>query len=383
MKKNIYLSCLIGLLLPFGMLLLAPEARAEATASISAVPSKTSIEAGKAFTIVVKVSGGGQKFTSFGANISTTNLSITSLTKGNVTQWISEPTSRQLSFLGAVGGETDSVSVYTVTAKGIKEGNATFSISGGTVNKTDGFDVTEILGSQKSASIEIKAPAAATVVPVTGTDTGTQVTEKPKPTEPQLSNEESSLEKEWRQYGLNNFIDFGVGVDPNNSKVSNGNLSGVRFNGIATPNSLITLFVFSTRIVKSTTSDKDGRWEIILTEELEAGDHKAYATINDGENVTRSANVLSFVVDPEKKIAKEDITDLGLIAKTGGEPQIVTVEKSNWFVKYITLGTDNPWVGLMVFIFALLIGYTVIYKITKIERDSSKFIISDSTTPKN
>lgn len=69
------------------------------------------------------------------------------------------------------------------------------------------------------------------------------------------------------------------------------------FKGIASPNNKHRLMIFSEPKELDFTTDKDGNWQVELTESLEPGDHEAYVVLNDskGKPVERSS-VLSFVV---------------------------------------------------------------------------------------
>jgi hypothetical protein len=131
------------------------------TASIFANPSSGTHMADQEFVVTIGVDGDGEQFTSFGATVNTTNLTIVSLTKGSsVSQWTTEPNSGSLSFFGAVTGSTGNVTVYTLTVKGIASGIAQINITDSLVLQTDGINVVEIPVTPVSGSYTINTVTA-------------------------------------------------------------------------------------------------------------------------------------------------------------------------------------------------------------------------------
>jgi hypothetical protein len=130
------------------------------TATISATTSASdSQEIGQEFSVSIVVDGGGQSFTSFGASVSTSNLTVVSLTKGgSVSNWTTEPSASSLNFFGAVAGQTSNVTVYTIVVKGQNAGAASITISNGAVKSTDGYTITDIFGSAGNGSYTISSP---------------------------------------------------------------------------------------------------------------------------------------------------------------------------------------------------------------------------------
>jgi hypothetical protein len=68
------------------------------------------------------------------------------------------------------------------------------------------------------------------------------------------------------------------------------------FKGKALPNSIITLYIYSTPIIVAVKTDSNGDWTYVLDQELEDGDHKVYAAVvnNSGKVLARS-NAVPFV----------------------------------------------------------------------------------------
>jgi hypothetical protein len=73
-------------------------------------------------------------------------------------------------------------------------------------------------------------------------------------------------------------------------------IKSVAFKGKALPNSIITLYIYSTPIIVAVKADNNGDWAYVLDQELENGDHKVYAAVvnNSGKVLARS-NPLPFV----------------------------------------------------------------------------------------
>lgn len=80
----------------------------------------------------------------------------------------------------------------------------------------------------------------------------------------------------------------------------------LRFSGTAKPNTLVTLYIFSTAVVAVVKSDEVGNWVYDREKDLTTGKHTAFATIYD-EGVTRRGNVVEFF------IAKDVLEDRSLI----------------------------------------------------------------------
>lgn len=72
--------------------------------------------------------------------------------------------------------------------------------------------------------------------------------------------------------------------------------SAIQFTGTALPNSVVTLYIFSTPIVVTVKSDANGDWKYVLNKELSDGQHQLYtaAVTNSGKIVARS-NGFGFI----------------------------------------------------------------------------------------
>lgn len=69
----------------------------------------------------------------------------------------------------------------------------------------------------------------------------------------------------------------------------------VSFKGRALPNSVITVYVFSTPVIVTVKTDDRGRWEYTLEQELEDGEHEIYvATVNNSGKILARSNSIPF-----------------------------------------------------------------------------------------
>ena len=93
---------------------------------------------------------------------------------------------------------------------------------------------------------------------------------------------------------------------PENLNSNDGNLSGFTFYGNTSPFTLVNLYIFSTPLVKTTTSDANGDWKITVTEPFENGVHKIYAVKVVGGQEVKNSNIISFSVDSSSKIVAMD-----------------------------------------------------------------------------
>lgn len=67
----------------------------------------------------------------------------------------------------------------------------------------------------------------------------------------------------------------------------------IKITGTALPNSYVTLYVYSTPIVVTVKTDRNGKWEYTMDRELETGEHKIYAAAvdNTGKIVAKTAAI--------------------------------------------------------------------------------------------
>jgi hypothetical protein len=72
------------------------------------------------------------------------------------------------------------------------------------------------------------------------------------------------------------------------------------FEGIALPNSFITLYIFSTPIIVTVKTDENGLWSYELKEELENGEHKIYvANVDSSGKIVARSNPILFTKSAE------------------------------------------------------------------------------------
>ncbi len=72
--------------------------------------------------------------------------------------------------------------------------------------------------------------------------------------------------------------------------IKEGEKSELLFEGVALPNSYVTLFIYSTQIVARVKTDSDGSWTYELDQEIENGEHQMYVatTDNSGKLLAKS-----------------------------------------------------------------------------------------------
>lgn len=76
--------------------------------------------------------------------------------------------------------------------------------------------------------------------------------------------------------------------------------SKVVFEGVALPNSLVTIYIYSTPIVVTVKTDNNGNWNYELEEELENGEHQLYvATVNNTGKIIARSNPTTFTKTAE------------------------------------------------------------------------------------
>jgi LPXTG-motif cell wall-anchored protein len=106
--------------------------------------------------------------------------------------------------------------------------------------------------------------------------------------------------------GIDNIGDVGLelGFEPGDIVLGPDGLSlgGFRFFGRTAPNVLLNLYIFSTPLIKTTTSDANGDWSITISEPLSAGDHTVYAVIVTNGVETKNSEIVAFNINPVSKI---------------------------------------------------------------------------------
>jgi hypothetical protein len=90
--------------------------------------------------------------------------------------------------------------------------------------------------------------------------------------------------------------------------VSSGEGGGLKISGIAVPNSVVSVYVYSSIAILATVqTDESGNWNHIFEEQLKDGDHDIYVTINDSEGkIEAKSNPKSFFVTKAQAVEVKD-----------------------------------------------------------------------------
>ena len=84
------------------------------------------------------------------------------------------------------------------------------------------------------------------------------------------------------------------------NKVSLSEEKKVVLKGTALPNSYVTLYIYSTPIIVTVKTDKDGEWQYVVDKELESGEHTIYtATVNNTGKILTQSSGFQFVKTAE------------------------------------------------------------------------------------
>lgn len=173
MKNTIKLAIFLSIPV-LSIFLMASPAKASTTATISVSPATGSHVAGSTFDVTITVSGGGQSFTTFGADVALSNLTVTNLTYSAYNQntnptgllCTTTPTTSSPSFFCGVTNAATSVNALTMTVRAVAEGSASITLTNGSVIQTlDGAHTTEIFSSFTNGSYTVTAVAAPTPTP--------------------------------------------------------------------------------------------------------------------------------------------------------------------------------------------------------------------------
>lgn len=85
----------------------------------------------------------------------------------------------------------------------------------------------------------------------------------------------------------------------------------VLFKGQALPNSFITIYIYSTPIIVTVKTDKNGEWQYVLDKELINGDHTIYtATVNNSGNIIAKSSGYLFTKTAEA-VTLKDLPKIG------------------------------------------------------------------------
>lgn len=93
------------------------------------------------------------------------------------------------------------------------------------------------------------------------------------------------------------YVTYSYRLESVSLKEENKNLA---FEGVALPNSYVTLYIFSTPIVVTVKTDNNGNWNYELEQELENGEHQMYvATVNNTGKIIARSNPIAFTKTAE------------------------------------------------------------------------------------
>jgi len=104
----------------------------------------------------------------------------------------------------------------------------------------------------------------------------------------------------------------------------------IRLSGVAAPNSVVTVFVYSyLPIVVTTTTDENGNWTYDFGSKLAEGRHDAYVSVNDDTGkLVASSSPLAFFVKEAQAVTEEDF--LG--------PDVNVEETTSTFSRWFVFG---------------------------------------------
>ncbi|NVN96915.1 hypothetical protein HXX01_01575 [Candidatus Nomurabacteria bacterium] len=107
----------------------------------------------------------------------------------------------------------------------------------------------------------------------------------------------------------------------------------IAFKGVALPNSFITIYIYSTPIMVTVKTDKNGEWNYTLDKELENGKHTVYtATVNNTGNIVAKSTPFTFVKTAEAVTLQDVIPVRGVEAATVVEKPGFLQTKNIFFV---------------------------------------------------
>lgn len=125
----------------------------------------------------------------------------------------------------------------------------------------------------------------------------------------------------------------------------------IRLSGVAAPNSVVTIFVYSyLPVVVTTTTDENGNWTYDFGSKLAEGRHEAYVSINDDTGkLVAASSPLAFFVREAQAVTEEDFLRPDVNVEETPE------ELSRWFV----------WGGIALVVFALVLVGAIIRQVRK------------------
>ncbi|HTK59894.1 MAG TPA: Ig-like domain-containing protein [Candidatus Baltobacteraceae bacterium] len=102
----------------------------------------------------------------------------------------------------------------------------------------------------------------------------------------------------------------------------------IRLSGVAAPNSIVTIFVYSyLPIVVTTTTDANGNWTYDFGSKLAEGRHEAYVSVNDDTGkLVAASSPLAFFVKEAQAVSEEDFL------RPDVNVEAATPPLSRWFI---------------------------------------------------
>ena len=128
----------------------------------------------------------------------------------------------------------------------------------------------------------------------------------------------------------------------------NNSSNNIRFQGKATPNQLLTLFIYSTMpIVITVKADANGNWVYDLDKSLINGKHEAYVVINNSEGRILEASLPKpFFIDEARAVAMEEFV------RIEDASSVSVPESSDSFIRtYVAAGLGFIALLIVIFLF--------------------------------
>jgi len=139
--------------------------------------------------------------------------------------------------------------------------------------------------------------------------------------------------------------DFSAESITNLKSATSSESVGYLLQGKATPNTVVTLYIYSDLPLLITVKTDDyGNWKYELKNSLSDGEHEVYVALNDATGkVVAKSNPLSFVV---KEAQAASITDVAL----NNDAPTIESENNNIFVYYLLISGISVLTGVIIFI---------------------------------
>lgn len=117
-----------------------------------------------------------------------------------------------------------------------------------------------------------------------------------------------------------------------------GQEDGLQISGIAVPNSVVSVYVYSSIAILATVqADKNGNWSHTFEQQLKDGEHDIYAAINDSEGkIEAKSNPKSFFMEESKAIEANNFVS-ETITKTTQQIKEATADNNSGKLVLIAL----------------------------------------------